>query len=130
MFSQVLANSNSRGIEGNGFADDCCALIGGSNLKEMTITLQAMADELTVWGRTCGLHFNASKTVSVLFTRKGCITEHFLKIDGKIVDYSDSVKYLGVDLDNRLHWREHISKKIDKAKSYLLKVANLTRKKC
>ena len=42
-----------------------------------------------------------------------------LKIEGKDIPFESSVKYLGVQLDSRLHWGEHISLKIEKCKKLL-----------
>ena len=70
----------------------------------MTKAMQRVTDKLTEWERTCGLTFNASKTIAVLFTRKRKVPLSMLKIDGHTVPYSDYVAYLGVELDCKLHW--------------------------
>ena len=41
---------NKYGIEGNGYADDCSALISGNNVTHMIQKMQKMLDELTAWG--------------------------------------------------------------------------------
>ena len=51
-------------------------------------------------GKKCGLTFNASKTVVILFTksnatRKKYEGEKLIKIDGQKIPFSDLVKYLG-----------------------------------
>ena len=68
-FDQAIRIINTRGIMGNGYADDCSALIGGDYPANMIESMQAMLDELVTWGNTCGLRFNAQKTVAVMFTR-------------------------------------------------------------
>ena len=45
----------------------------------------------------------------------------------ELIDYSESVTYLRIKLDSKRHWRIHVNEKLDKAKNYLLKLANLTR---
>ena len=94
----------------------------------MTRKMQAVISRLTNWGSTCGLSFNATKTVSVLFTRKRKLPPSDLVIGDCTIPFSENVTYLGVKLDRKLHWREHMSDKVDKGKRYLLKLANLTRK--
>ena len=86
-----------------------------------------MLRELAEWGRGCGLSFNAEKTVAVLFTRKKKEPTHFIHFEGKILPYSTEVKYLGVELDSKLHWKTHIKNKLDKAKKLIMKISHITR---
>ena len=58
-FDRAIRIINSRLIEGNGYADDCSALYGGTHATNMIKRMQGMLDKLTAWGRTCGLTFNA-----------------------------------------------------------------------
>ena len=51
-----------------------------------------------------------------------------LYIDGKEIPYQQEVKYLGVTLDSKLHWKKHIDDKINKGKKFVAQVANITRK--
>ena len=48
-------------------------------------------------------------------------------MDGKVLPYSDSVVYLGVTLDKKLHWKKHINNKIAKAKARLMQLASIMR---
>ena len=121
-FDKAIRIINKYGIEGNGYADDCSALIGGSNTTQMVRTMQKMLDELTAWGRTCGLRFNPEKSVAVYFTRKKKLPSVQLKIDGKEIPYSYDVKYLGVTLDSKLHWTKHINDKITQTKRRMMQL--------
>ena len=47
-------------------------------------------------------------------------------LEGKMLPYSDNVRYLGVDLDSKLHWKVHINNKIKLAKRALMSIANVT----
>ena len=107
-FNRAIELINTLGIEGNGYADDCSAVFGGPRVDHLVIRLQKMLDLLVQWGNTCGLKFNPDKTVAVLFTRKRQSPTHFIRFEGKTIKYSDTVKYLGVDLDSKLHWKFHI----------------------
>ena len=91
---------NKHGVLGNGFADDCAAIMGGTKLGNVVKRVQRVVTELVDWGKTCGLEFNKSKTIAVVFTcRKKPLPEK-LKIDGQSIEYSNSAKYLGVTLDS------------------------------
>ena len=122
-FDPAIEIINQYGVEGNGFADDCSALIGGKNLPSMIGKMQRMNEELITWGKSCGLTFNAQKTVAVLFKRNKQVPSAHLTFDGKLLEYSETVTYLGVRLDEKLHWGQHITNKIDKAKQYLHKLS-------
>ena len=54
-FDYAIKIINRYNIEGNGYADDCSALYGGPRLDHALKRLQKMLDELTQWGKTCGL---------------------------------------------------------------------------
>ena len=127
-FDYAIKIINRYNIEGNGYADDCSALYGGPRLDHAIARLQKMLDELTAWGKTCGLRFNPEKSVAVVFSRRHKVPPRKLVIDGKEIEYQTEVKYLGITLDRKLHWTKHIDDKIGKAKRFLHNVANITRK--
>ena len=126
-FDFAIKIINTYNIEGNGFADDCSALYGGACLDTAIRKLQKMLDSLTKWGRKCGLKFNPEKSVAVLFTRSRKTPTTALRIDGQEIPYRKEVKYLGITLDSKLHWKPHIDDKIRKTKRFLGHVANITR---
>ena len=126
-FDYAIQIINRYNIEGNGYADDCSALYGGRRLDHALKKLQKILDELSEWGKTCGLKFNPEKSVAIVFTRRRKRPPFALKIDGKEIEFKTEVKYLGVTLDSKLHWTPHINDKINKTKKYLGMVANMTR---
>ena len=125
-FDQAIHIINSNGITGNGYADDCSALIGGDHPHNMIEQMQTVLERLVAWGTTCGLRFNPQKTVAVMFTRATRAFNRQVRMDGQLIPYSDSVVYLGVTLDAELKWKVHIHSKIKKAKGLLMKMASLT----
>ena len=86
-----------------------------------------MLDELTEWGKSCGLKFNPDKSVAVVFTRRRKTPPFALRIDGTDIPFKQEVKYLGVTLDSKLHWRTHIKDRISKAKKFLTHVSYITK---
>ena len=126
-FDYAIQIINRYNIEGNGYADDCSALAGGRRLDHALKRLQKMLDDLTEWGRSCGLKFNPEKSIAVVFSRRRKGPPFALKIDGKEIQYQTEVKYLGVTLDSKLHWTKHIEDKLSKTKKYLGKIATMTR---
>ena len=125
-FDEAIQIINSNGITGNGYADDCSALIGGDHPHNMIDQIQTVLDRLVDWGRSCGLQFNPQKTVAVMFTRATREFRRQVRMDGQLLPYSKSVVYLGVTLDSELKWGPHINNKVKKAKGLLMKIANIT----
>ena len=62
--------NQARGVVGVGYADDCCILAGGPRVDHLISRVQPVLDKLVDWGKLCNLKFNASKTISIVFSRK------------------------------------------------------------
>ena len=125
-FDQAIRIINSEGIVGNGYADDCSALIGGTQSHNMIDKIQSMLERLVEWGHSCNLRFNPQKTVVIMFTRATRPFNRMVRMDGQLIPYSDSVVYLGVTMDKELKWKLHVTSKIKKAKALLMKMASIT----
>ena len=81
--------------------------------------------DLSQWDKKCGLTFNASKTVVLLFTKSNVVRKKYegkklKKMDGQQIPFSDSVKYLVVTLDNNLTWKPHLEKKQQPTKKLMV----------
>ena len=50
-FNEAIEILNTHGVHGNGFADDCVALIGGENLDQMMSCMQKVVNKLEAWGK-------------------------------------------------------------------------------
>ena len=124
-FNPAIEIINKHGIFGNGYADDLGALCSGNRVDHLTKKMQKMLNELTTWGNTCNLTFNAQKSEAIIFTRSTRSWPHFVSLNGTRMPYTNEVRYLGVILDKRLHWKSHISTRIDKAKKLLLKLNSI-----
>ena len=70
----------------------------------MAQRLNRVCRDLSLWGKKCGLIFNASKTVVILLSKTNIEKKKYeskkklAKMDGIKIPFSDSVKYLGVTL--------------------------------
>jgi ribonuclease HI len=125
-YNEAVKILNARGLEGQVYADDSCALIGGTDLNFMFRRMNQVLEQLSAWGQKCGLKFNAAKTEAILFSRDNPNKRKFsvpvLKMEGKRIPLAETVKYLGVTLDRRLHWTDHINDKINKCKQLMMKI--------
>lgn len=107
-----------------GFADDAALIVTGPDLPSMVDLMQVSINRAIEWGRENGLRFGAAKTVSVIFSRRIFEEPRRLIVDETEIQYSDTVRYLGVTLDSRLDFGNHVSDKLKKAKSLLFQLRN------
>ena len=115
----LLRNLNDRGIYAQGYADDLAILVRGSFIDTLMEVMQSALETTESWCRDAGLSINPRKTELVVFTRKyklGTIRGPILG-DVRLAP-AESVKYLGVILDRKLLWREHLENRCRSVISY------------
>ena len=114
-----------------GFADDLSLIatldsprISGdkgfdaATLREIT---QKSLNAISAWCKENGLKISALKTHAVMFTwRKKWSFSAPLMVDNDEIKMELSTKFLGVYLDSKLTWNEHITKMCKKAKGILM----------
>ena len=88
-FDEAAKILNSNGVSGELFAYDGNGIIGGKDIEYMAQRLNRVCRDLSLWGKECGLTFNASKTVVLLFT-KSSITRK--KYEGKKLVKMDEIQ--------------------------------------
>ena len=71
---------------------------------------------------------NPDKSELVLLSRRNKFSGPLkpIQLFGKTLSYSDTVKYLGVILDNRLRWNSHVDYVVKKAKTVFWSYRSLT----
>ena len=122
-FEQLLALFNRGPVRAIGFADDLLLLIKGFDLTSMRDQLQNAVVKADRWASSKSLTFNTTKSVAIVFTRRRkWTTPAPLVLRGQNIKYVDSVKYLGITLDQKLTWTLHIQNKINNAKGLLIKM--------
>ena len=84
---------------------------------------------LNNWLSANKISLNVEKTELVIFKspRKVLLDEIKIKLSGKRLYPSNSVKYLGIKIDRFLHWHDQVNSiavKLDRANALLLKIRN------
>ena len=71
--------------------------------------MQRDLEALMDWGSTWGMKFNAKKCniMRVSCSRKPL--QHFYSLGNEILQEVSDAKYLGIQIDNKLDWKKHIS---------------------
>lgn len=92
------------------FADDTAILATAKTSEESTEKVQEALTHITSWTSQWRIHLNNDKSVHIDFTYK-TIHHHTLSMFGTQIPYANTAKYLGMNLDAKLKWKEHIKKK-------------------
>ena len=86
-----------------------CLLAVGKFPNTVSGLMEWALSTVEIWCNEVGLPVNPDKTGLIAFTRKRKLQGFFEpQLFGVKLSLSGSVKYLGVILDSRLTWREHV----------------------
>ena len=97
------------------FADDTNLFLSGHNLDMMETIINQELKEISEWLKVNKLSLNIKKTHYMIFTTKRKrLVDVSLQIDGHIINKTDSTKFLGVIIDNKLSWKNHIKHVVGK----------------
>ena len=102
------------------YADDTCVLLSGKDLDDLIAVLNVELISLSVWLKSNKLSLNTQKTFFMVFHRARLKTANCndLVIDNASITRVNSAKYLGIIIDVKFNWIEHITyikNKISKA---------------
>ena len=109
------------------FADDTNLLCLSNSIKKLNKLVNADLKHLVNWLNANKISLNVKKTEMVIFKSKQKKFEGDLKIKlcGKRLYPTESVKYLGVKIDTNLSWQYHVndlSIKLNRANALLFKM--------
>lgn len=126
IIDSLLRNFSNGPVKAIGYADDTLLYVTGVDPVVMASFMQEALDHTMNWGQENGLSFNPTKTTTVLFTRsRRRVREPKLLMDGKPLEYSDDMKYLGVLIQKRLSWTGHAKERSQKAGKLLNMVRSI-----
>jgi hypothetical protein len=94
------------------FVDDTAVMAVGESNENKTKKLQSALNKIAIWTKKWRIKLNESKSVHIDFTNKR-ITQRPIYINGTQILCANTAKYLGMTLDTKLRWKEHIKKKRD-----------------
>jgi len=97
------------------FADDTAILSVGDNAEAATKKLQNALEDINTWTKIWKIKLNKNKSVHIDFTNKKNKPVQ-LVMSNCIIPYANTAKYLGMNLDAKLRWKEHIKKKGEEIK--------------
>ena len=119
LFLFFNADLVQRQIDSNGgaiaFVDDFSAWVTGPTVQSNRAGIEAIINDALEWEKRSGATFEAEKTAIIHFTKKSYKTnaDSFI-IKGQTVQPKKCVKILGVLMDDKLKYREHVARAASK----------------
>ena len=119
LFLFFNADLVQRQIDGHGgavaFVDDFTAWVTGPTAQSNRQGIETIVNEALDWERRSGATFEAEKTAIIHFAPKAHKSDSGpFTIKGETVEPRDHVKILGVVMDTRLKYKEHIARAASK----------------
>ena len=114
LFINDLPEKVSKGTQVRLFADDCALYRKIQNDQDCQI-LQKDLDSLQEWEKDWMMSFHPSKCQVLNVTTKKNKISHPYTIHGHQLAVEKTVKYLGVNINEKLSWNDHISQTVKKA---------------
>jgi len=117
----LLHDLTNKGIFVQGYADDLVLMVQGKFVNVVADVMNVNLQLVNDWCHGEGLSINPSKTVVVPFTRKKNLESlSRLRLGPTQLKVSDTVKYLGLTIDSKLTWNNHLNNTLHKAKWALM----------
>ena len=110
------------------FADDTNIFCTDENIISLSNKISEELSKLNVWFAVNKLSLNISKTNYMIFCSKSIPNNINIRINDRVIERVPYTKFLGVIVDEKLNWKEHISKvknKTSKSLAIINKVKSL-----
>jgi hypothetical protein len=92
------------------FADDTAILSTDKEAVNSKRKLQRATDEISNWTKLWRIKLNETKSTHIIFTNRK-IDMLPIYLNSQQIPYANTAKYLGMTLDTKLRWKEHVKKK-------------------
>ena len=102
-----------KGTEICNYADDTTIFACGSDMRSILKSLEEDASQLSLWFENNYMKMNEDKSHLLVFGSKG--EDVSVNISGSLIQESDEEKLLGLTLDRRLNFKNHVSNLCKKA---------------
>ena len=90
------------------FADDKNLLCCHSDLNELVRMINTGLDQLQVWSSVNRLSLNVTKTNYMFFENRKLTVDISVKINKETINRVNVTKSVGVMIDDKLNWKNHI----------------------
>ena len=110
------------------FADDCTLYVNGNNLPELCHRIYIDLEKIDQWLIANRLSLNIAKTKYMLFTHNLINSDILLKIRNIPLDRVNYIKFLGITIDDRLKFHNHVDilcRKLSRALGVLYRLSTV-----
>ena len=90
------------------FADDACLSMSHPNPVILEQQINTELQKINNWLISNKLFLNYAKSNYLIFSKKRSKPNFSININNHTLNQEDSVKYLGITIDNKLTWKPHI----------------------
>lgn len=97
------------------YADDMTVAARSKNCNLTTRYVQEELENLENWLSRWKIKTNPQKTQAIFFTKRKHFPDNNVQQAGVNIDWTNTVKYLGVTMDRSLTWKPHVDSVIAKA---------------
>jgi len=113
-----------------GFVDDTNLVIWGGSVQDNSRRLEAAHSRCIAWAKRHGARFAPDKYQLIHFTRRrrdpsGDLTST-VRFEGQEVPNEATIRVLGVQVDARLNWREHVQQATQKGNTAFEALSRIT----
>lgn len=93
------------------YADDTNVFITGKEVADLERTMNTEIKKVVTWLRANELSLNVAKTHAMVFSNRSIVTNHAfaIQINDATIEIVHKTKFLGVMVDNKLSFGEHIN---------------------
>lgn len=109
MYDEVLRLRLPAEVKIIGFADDIAIVTVAKHIHKVEAATNTAIEEIRAWLKTASLTLAEHKTEAVLISSRKKIEDMTIQVGHKSIKSSPYIKYLGVILDNRLSFKEHVN---------------------
>lgn len=115
MYDGILRLAVPKGVTFIGFADDVCIVVTAKTLDKIVAIAERVIKVAEGWLREKSLTLAAHKTEAVLISSRKKVETVRIRLGDTIIESKPYVKYLGVLIDHRLCFRDHLESANKKA---------------
>ena len=101
------------------YADDANIIITGKSIDEINEHFNQLSAALLSWVDTNGLKLNLKKTNFMVFSRQKIVIPHGIFIANTKIERKTEARFLGVIMDEKLNFTQHIKALKSKMSRYV-----------
>ena len=90
------------------YVDDFTIFVSAAAITHSTRIIQIAINNLEQWTKTKGTRFSIEKAAAIKFEKRKKGEEPQLTLHGSRIQVRESTRYLGLIIDKRLNWKDHM----------------------